>query len=160
MFKVVQRGGVYTGLTKGARGILFSDNGDERLAVEDGKDAKRGDAALSDERGKAGFIERMKDPVADRLSKARKIVQERLRLRAELVLVGLSEVSPVDRGEIGVRMKCREYQAAFRMEHSVPFPQRGKGRRHVRQGQIADKPADRPRPKRKCVHPIRLQPSD
>jgi|RhiMetdeSRZDD1v2_1073273.scaffolds.fasta_scaffold583638_2 hypothetical protein len=40
LFKVVQRGGVYTGLSKGARGILFPDNSDKCLAVEDRKNTK------------------------------------------------------------------------------------------------------------------------
>ena len=32
--------GVYTGLSKGASGILFPDNGHQGLAVENGKDTK------------------------------------------------------------------------------------------------------------------------
>jgi hypothetical protein len=67
MFKVVQRGRVYTGSTKGARGILFPDNGNERLAVEDRKNAKRGNAALSEETDETGFIEGVEDPMTDRL---------------------------------------------------------------------------------------------
>jgi hypothetical protein len=66
MCKVVQRGGVYTGLSKGARGILFPDNGDQRLPVEDGKDAEGDDAALSQKRSKPRFIECLQDAVMDR----------------------------------------------------------------------------------------------
>ena len=66
MCKLVQRGGVYTGLSKGARGILFPDNGDQCLAVEDGKDSEGDDAALSQERPKTRFIECMQDAVMDR----------------------------------------------------------------------------------------------
>ena len=50
MCKLVQRGGVYTGLSKGARGILFPDYGDQCLPVEDGKDSEGDDAALSKKR--------------------------------------------------------------------------------------------------------------
>jgi len=66
MCKVVQRGGVYTGLSKGARGILFPDNGDQRLSVEDGKDAEGDDAALSQKCSKPCFIKCLQDAVMDR----------------------------------------------------------------------------------------------
>ena len=80
---------------------------------------------MSKERRETGLIECMEDPVTNGFAKARKVVQERLRLGAELVLVGLSEVSPVEGRQVGVRMKCRENQRAVRMKYTVPFPQRG-----------------------------------
>ena len=67
--------GVYTDLSKGARGILFPDNGDQGLPIEDRKDSERCDAALSQECGKACFIEGMKDAVTDRLPKPGRIVK-------------------------------------------------------------------------------------
>ncbi len=59
--------GVYTDLSTGARGILFPDNGDQGLSIKDRKDTERSDAALSQECGKAFFIDRMKDSMTDRL---------------------------------------------------------------------------------------------
>ena len=97
MCKVVQRGGVYTGLSKGASGILFSDNGNQGLPVEDWEDPKRRNVALSHQRGQPRFVERMEDPVTDRFPQAGTIVKERLRLGAELVLTGLPEMSTIER---------------------------------------------------------------
>ena len=96
VFKVVQRGGVYTGLSKGARGILFPNNGHERLAVEDGKDTKRGNAALFQESGQAGFIERVEDPMTDGFPQAGEIMEQGLSLDAEFVLIGLPKVPPIE----------------------------------------------------------------
>jgi hypothetical protein len=42
------------------------------------------------------LIERMENPMTDRLPKAGKIVKDRLSLGAELVLIGLTEMSPID----------------------------------------------------------------
>src|SRR5690242_14217975 len=130
MFKVVQRGGVYTGLSKGARGILFPDNGNERLAVPNGKNAERGDAALAQQRGEAVFIERMEDSVPDRFSEAGEIMKKRLCLNAEFVLIGLTKMTPVERREVRVRVKGGENQAAVGMKDAVPFPDRRQRRRH------------------------------
>jgi hypothetical protein len=82
--------GVYNGLSKGARGILFPDNRDQRLAIKDRKNPKRGDMALLQEGGKTDFIEGVEDPVTDRFPKAGKIVKQWLSLCAELVLIGLT----------------------------------------------------------------------
>ena len=113
--------GVYTALSKGARGILFPNNGDQRLPVEDRKDAEGHDAALSEERGKIRFFERMEDPVADRLPQAGEIMKDRLRLSAELVLIGLPKMSPIEWREIGVGVKRGENKGAFRMQRSMPL---------------------------------------
>ena len=96
VFKVVQRGGVYTGLSKGARGILFPNNSHERLAVEDGKDTKRGNAALFQESGQAGFIEHVEDPMTDGFPQAGEIMEQGLSLDAEFVLIGLPKVPPIE----------------------------------------------------------------
>jgi hypothetical protein len=61
-------GGVYTGLANGARGILFPDDGDQGLAVKNGKNAKGLDAAMPKQGSQPGFVERMKKPVTDRFA--------------------------------------------------------------------------------------------
>jgi hypothetical protein len=123
--------GVYTRLSKGARGILFPNNGDQGLAVENGKDTEGRDAALLQQGGEGGLIECMQNPMTNGFAQTSKIMQERLGLRAELVLVGLPKMPPVDRGEVGMGMKRRENEAAVRMECPMPFPERGEWRRHV-----------------------------
>ena len=152
--------GVYTDLSKGARGILFPDNRNQGLPIEDRKDTKRPDAALSQECGKGRFIERMEDPVTDGFPKPGKIVKQRLRLGAEFVLIGLSKVSPIYGRQVGVLVKSGENQGALGMQHTMPLPQRDKRRRHIRKGKIADHPAYRTGFERKGAHPIGLKPPD
>ena len=116
---------------KGASGILFPDNDDQRLAVKDGKDPEGCDAALSQERCKALFIECVENPLADPFPKPSTIMKQGLRLGAELILIGLPEMSPIDRRKIRVRMKSGNNQAAVGIQHTVPFPQGRKRGRHI-----------------------------
>ena len=98
------------------------------MAIEDGKNAEGSDAALSHECGEARLIEGMKDPVTDRLPQTAKIMKQGLRLGAELVLIGLSEVPPIEGRKVGVRMKRSQNEAAFGMQDTMPFP-KGRERR-------------------------------
>ena len=128
---------VYTGLSNGARGILFPNYGHQGLPVEDGKDTERGYAALPEKRVQGYFIEGMQDAMADAFTEAGKIMEKRLSLGAKFVLVRLTKVPPVERGKISLGMECRDDKAAFGMQHTMPFLQRRSGRRDVRQRKIA-----------------------
>ena len=100
--------GVYTGLSKGARGILFPNNDDQRLSVKDRKDSKGGNAALFEQRRKTRFIECVEDALADPFPQPRAIVKQGLRVGAELILACLPKMPPIERREIRIRMKHRD----------------------------------------------------
>jgi hypothetical protein len=86
---------------------------------------------LSQERGKALFIECVEDPLTDSFPQSGTIVEERLGLDAELILIGLPEMPPIDRRKIRVRMKGGNDQGAVGMQHAVPLPEGHKGGRHI-----------------------------
>lgn len=123
MFKVV-RGGVYTGLANGARGILFPDHRDQGLAVKNRQNAKGCDAAMAKQGSQPRFVECVKKSTTDRFAQAGEVVKEGLSLGAELVLVGLPEMAPVEGREVGVRVKRGHDQRPFRMQSSMPFLER------------------------------------
>ena len=69
--------------------------------------------------------------MTDRLPEAGAIMKEGLGLRAELVLIGLPEMPPIDRRKVCARMIGGQDEAPLGMQHPVPFLQRGKRRRHI-----------------------------
>ena len=86
---------------------------------------------MPQECSEAWFIEGMENPMANRLPQAGKVVKERLGLRAELILIGLAEMPPVERREVCVWMERGENQPAVGMQHPMPFLQRDERRRHI-----------------------------
>ena len=123
--------GVYTGLSKGARGILFPDNDDQRLAVKDRKDPEGRDPALYQERRKARFIEGVQDSLTNAFPQPGAIMKQGLRLGAELILIGLPEMPPIERRKICVGMKGGNNQGTIGMQHTVPFSEARQRRRHI-----------------------------
>ena len=69
--------------------------------------------------------------MTNRLPQAGKIVKERLGLRAELILIGLAEMPPIERREVCVWMERGENQPAVGMQHPMPFLHRDERRRHI-----------------------------
>ena len=69
--------------------------------------------------------------MTDRLPESGKIMKEGLCLRAELVLVGLPEMPPIERREVRARLKGGKDEAAVWVQHPVPFLQCGEWRRHI-----------------------------
>lgn len=81
--------------------------------------------------------------MADGFAETAKVVQQRLGLRVELILIRLTEVPAIEHREVGMGMKRRQDETAFGVEDSMPFPQCGEWRRHVWQRQVAHKSIER-----------------
>ncbi len=149
---------VYTGLSAGARGILFPDNADECLPIEDGKDSEGCDTALRQQGGQRSFLECMDDAMTNRFTKASEVLKKRLSLGAKFILIGLAEMASINRREIGPRVERREDQGPVRMQHPVPFAEGSERRRHIRKREIAHQASHGTGLERKGIHPIGLNP--
>jgi len=64
----------------------------------------------------------MEKAMTDGLMESTKIVQERLGLSTKLILIGLTEVSPIECREISMGMEGCQNETALRMEDAMPFP--------------------------------------
>src|SRR5262245_14475464 len=102
----------------------------------------------------------MQDTMTDSLAEASKVVQKRLSLGAKFVLIRLSQVSPVESGKIGVGMECCDNEAAFGMQHAVPFLQCDTRGKHIWQRQIAHQSIQRAVSEWKGIRPVGLNPSN
>lgn len=98
--------------------------------------------------------------MADRFTETGEVMEKRLSLGAELVLISLAEVPPVQRREVGAGMECREDEAAFGMHRPMPFPQRCQGGENVGEREIAHESIQRAGLEWKGVGPIGLNPSN
>lgn len=94
--------GVYTERLERARGNPFSYDGDQCLTIEDRTDAKRLGPGLAQQGGQGIVVEGMEDAMTDGFAQTPKVVEDTLRLCAELILVCQPEVSTVEGGKVRV----------------------------------------------------------
>lgn len=125
--------GVYTDGLERARGNPFSYDGNQGLTIEDGTDAKRLGPGLAQQGGQGVVVESMQDTMTYGFVQTPKVMEDALRLCAELILVRQPEVSSVEGRKVRVRMKRRKDETPLRMEN--PDPLANRGMRRVNEGQ-------------------------